>query len=327
MIIFDLEWNRGYDKKDLDEILQIGAVRIPGLGQPIQDTFNIYIHPKVHKKFGPGAKRLPDLQASMDSQVDFPRAMARFRAWCGAEQMFGTWGRDDFKALRQNCAYWGLPLPDFQQEYDLQRAFGHAIGADGKQIALQQAVEICGIAEQEVFHNALHDALYTAAVTTRITEEALTYQPPKKERKQRRRIPRFSEETFPSQPRYRIGPFPTAEALLSAPAARRPKCPVCGRALWVHQWHGPLGQQYMAVFRCPEHGRFLCRVTLTRTKDGQWRGRTAIPAITPGQPQAYAQALAVGSVRCSGGPCQKKKKRQKKATSKKKENLQLSSKT
>ena len=28
MIVVDLEWNRGYDKTPLDEILQIGAVRL-----------------------------------------------------------------------------------------------------------------------------------------------------------------------------------------------------------------------------------------------------------------------------------------------------------
>ena len=40
MIVLDLEWNRGYDKKPLDEVLQIGAVRMDGLGGPITDTFN-----------------------------------------------------------------------------------------------------------------------------------------------------------------------------------------------------------------------------------------------------------------------------------------------
>ena len=40
MIVLDLEWNRGYDKKPVNEILQIGAVRTEGLGGPILDTFN-----------------------------------------------------------------------------------------------------------------------------------------------------------------------------------------------------------------------------------------------------------------------------------------------
>ena len=32
MIVLDLEWNRGYDKKPLDEVLQIGAVRMDWAG-------------------------------------------------------------------------------------------------------------------------------------------------------------------------------------------------------------------------------------------------------------------------------------------------------
>lgn len=39
MIILDLEWNRGYDNRPLNEILQIGAVRIERLGGPIVGTF------------------------------------------------------------------------------------------------------------------------------------------------------------------------------------------------------------------------------------------------------------------------------------------------
>ena len=137
MIIFDLEWNRGYDTKSLDEILQIGAVRIAGLGQPVTDTFNVYIRPKVHKKFGPGAKKLPDLCKSVESDVDFARGLSLFLAWCGGERELAAWGGDDFKALRQNCEYWKLPVPDFPKQYDLQRAFGHTFGEDKRQISLQ----------------------------------------------------------------------------------------------------------------------------------------------------------------------------------------------
>ena len=50
MIILDLEWNRGYDKKPIEEILHIGAVKIDHLGGPIVDTFNSYIKPVIHAK-------------------------------------------------------------------------------------------------------------------------------------------------------------------------------------------------------------------------------------------------------------------------------------
>ena len=67
MIIIDLEWNRSYDKIPLEEILQIGAVRIDRLGGPILDTFTVFIRPRVHKKFNRTAKTLPELQRSQRS--------------------------------------------------------------------------------------------------------------------------------------------------------------------------------------------------------------------------------------------------------------------
>ena len=310
MIIFDLEWNRGYDNRPLDEILQIGAVRLAGLGQPVQDSFNVYIRPRVHKRFGPGAKNLPDLRASVESDVDFSRGMALFLEWCGGEREFAAWGRDDFKAIRQNCEYWKLPLPEFPLEYDLQRAYGRLFSPDGNQVALQQAIAERGIPARDAFHNALHDAMYTAAVSAWIPEKALTCLA---EEKAGRKVPRFSDLTFPPQPRRRAGPFQTVQALLNSRAVRQVNCPVCGEKLWIRRWAGPLGQRYYAAFRCPEHGRFLCRATLAAGEDGQWRARLAVPAAGPAQVEEYRQALEQGSALCrSGGAGKRRRSRRKK---------------
>lgn len=310
MIVFDLEWNRGYDTRSLDEILQIGAVRIAGLGQPVLDTFNVYIRPCVHKKFGPGAKGLPDLQRSVDSATDFSQGLSLFLEWCGGERELAAWGGDDFKALRQNCAYWKLPAPAFQRELDLQRAFGHVMGEDSRQISLQSAIETCGIPMRDTLHNALHDAMYTAAVSAWITEEALAYRPPrKKKRRERHRMPKFSAEQFPAQPKRRIGPYPAVQAVLNDKRARQPQCPVCGRELCVHRWSGPVGRCYYAAVGCKEHGQFLCRLTLAQLENGEWRGRISVPAITPELERAYQRALEAGTVNCTGSIRRKKKRR------------------
>ena len=62
MIILDLEWNQGYDKTVLDEVLQIGAVRVDRLGGPITDIFCAFIRPRVHKKMKQMARYLPELR-------------------------------------------------------------------------------------------------------------------------------------------------------------------------------------------------------------------------------------------------------------------------
>ena len=97
MIILDFEWNRGYDKRQLDEILQIGAIRVTRLGGPMVDSFSVYIKPAIHKKFDPVARALPDMNDSLRSNLNFHAALARFRNWCGEETVFAAWGPSPVK--------------------------------------------------------------------------------------------------------------------------------------------------------------------------------------------------------------------------------------
>ena len=308
MIIFDFEWNRGYDKVALDEILQIGAVRVDRLGGPVTDTFNVYIRPVIHKKFDPGAKKLPELEASRNSHVDFATAMERFRTWCGEETVFAAWGNDDLKTLARNCAYWKVPELVAAETLDLQRAFSCLVGT-GQQVALWRAVEYCGFPDLFTFHNALYDALYTSVVAEWITPEALTAST-------LRELPQFCQESFSAQPYRKIGPFAGRDEMLDARSSRRPVCPLCGKKTWVLRWYGTNSHQYLAPFSCREHGKFLCRLTMDQAEDGKWYGGATVPAITPELIHEYQQTLEMGvSHRCkSSGQKRKRYRRPTKAT-------------
>ena len=304
MIILDLEWNRGYDKKPLNEILQIGAVRIERLGGPIVDTFNAYIRPTVHKKFDQGAKKLPDLGLFKSSHTRFPAAAEAFRAWCAGDRAFAGWGVGDVEALNENCGYWGLPAVEAETFFDFQRAFAHAAGAD-QQIALWRAVAYCGIPDVFDYHSALNDAMYTAVLGAWLTPEDLAWRPEPAPPKRHRAALRLSRLPFPRQPRWKVGPVQTPMEALDARASRTPACPLCGRRLGVARWHFAVPktgvpQQFYGAFSCPDHGRFLCRMTLTRREDGQWLGRGAVPPITPELAQEYASALDGGVHICRG---------------------------
>ncbi|MBE6909102.1 MAG: exonuclease domain-containing protein [Ruminococcaceae bacterium] len=173
MIVMDLEWNRGYDKKKLDEILQIGAVRIDAPGGAVRGTFCAYIKPRIHKRFDPGARKLPDLRRSVEEGVAFPEAWRDFTAWCGDDRVFAFWGPDDFSVLRQSCAFWGVPCIEPERVYNFQRAFAHACGAGSAMMALWRVVDYLGIPAVYDFHNALYDALYTALTGEWLREEDL----------------------------------------------------------------------------------------------------------------------------------------------------------
>lgn len=305
MIVMDLEWNRGYDRTPLDEILQIGAVRIARLGGPVLDTFNVYIRPVVHKKFDPGAKKLPDLQESLHSELDFAAAIEQFRAWCGTETEYGVWGGDDLTAINKSCAYWKLPALSMERIYNFQSALSYIAGTS-QQIALWRAVEYCKIPDIFTFHNALNDALYTAILGGWLTEEALAYKPaPSRQIKTRkRRIPlKLSSLPFPPQPERTVGPFQTAEMVFDARESRRPACPICGQTGCIGQWKlapkcGNGLRHGFSIFSCQEHGRFLCQMDLLRQEDGQWQGRLTVPPVQPSLIQDYTKACLCEAYVC-----------------------------
>ncbi|MBQ9647862.1 MAG: exonuclease domain-containing protein [Oscillospiraceae bacterium] len=187
MIVMDLEWNRSYDKKKLDEILQIGAVRTAYPGGPILSTFCAFIKPRVHKRFDPGARKLPDLQDAVASETAFAEAWAAFADWCGDDRVFAFWGPDDFHVIEQNCAYWGVESFAPEKVYNYQRAFAHAYGEPATMMALWRVVDYLGIPDVFDFHNALYDAMYTALVGAWLRQEDLDYEPQRQVKKRRRR--------------------------------------------------------------------------------------------------------------------------------------------
>lgn len=292
MIILDLEWNRSYDKIPLEEILQIGAVKIDRMGGNILDTFSLFIHPCVHKKFNRTAKALPELQSSLNSVLDFPAALSFFLDWCGDDMVFADWGGDDFEVLRQNCEFWKLPAPEPTQLIDLQAAF--SLRVDTSQgVALFRAVEYCGIPTPFTFHNALNDAVYTAMVTAWLDSDTMALLALPKEI---RRL--MGSPEFPPQPSRPVGPYGSIQSALNSRGCRRQSCPLCGETVWVRRWYSPATYRYYTDLRCKTHGSFLSYLTLTPTDNGQWQGQLSIPEITPALLQEFDAAIHSGAIPC-----------------------------
>lgn len=300
MIVFDIEWNHGRDDIPLDEILQIGAVRLDRLGGKITDTFRVNIRPAVHAELGVAAREVLDLPTFLRAEQDFPQAMESFYHWCAGENLFAAWGNSDFEVLRRNCAYWNVPQFKAEKVYDIQASFSARLGT-GQKIALYRAVEYCGIPACFDCHDALHDALYTALVGEWIPEDGLM------QCALPRRLQRLSGEKFPRQPRRRIGPNAEKETLLESRESRRAMCPHCGRKIWIQTWVSADEETYFADFCCPLHGWFLYRLKLDIGQDGNWRGRAAVPAITPNTMRAFYFATKGQCYHC--GPIGKKRKR------------------
>ena len=295
MIIFDLEWNRGYDKTPLEEILQIGAVKLDKLGGSIQDTFSIFVHPCVHKRLNRTAKTLPELDAAFDSPYDFPTALRLFKEWCGEDTVFVDWGGDDFDVLRQNCAFWQIPVPEATEFIDLQLAFSLRAGTN-QGVALHRAAEYCGIPTPFTFHNALNDAVYTAIVSAWIDEDTLALLALPKEIRRLGNVP-----SFPPQAVRPAGPYSSLRAALNGRGCRRLNCPVCGESAWVRRWYTDQPGTYYADFRCKTHGSFVCRLTLSEEEERQWQGQVEIPPVTPALLTSFDAAIRGQCIPCKAG--------------------------
>ena len=302
MIILDLEWNRGYDKNPLDEILQIGAVRLDRPGGPITGTFNAFIRPRVHKKLNRAAKALPEVKASQASDLDFPTAYGQFLAWCGPDGDFAAWGADDFDILRQNTDYWKLPPLVPRSVTDLQTAFSLTLGTL-QNIALWWAVEYCRLPECFTYHSALNDAMYSALVTPWLSREAL-------ELAARPRWPlRYLLHPGPVQPARSAGPFPSLAAGLNAKGSRRARCPVCGEPFLIQTWQFCREGTYYADLPCRQHGHFVARLTLSAPEEGRWTGELAVPSPTPELHRDFGLARRGEVHLCRGGRRNRRRRR------------------
>lgn len=295
MIVFDLEWNSGlYDPIRLDEILQIGAVKVRFPGGPIVDSFNAYIKPRVHKRLSPAAAALPDLALSQNSQLDFPAALAAFLDWCGEDRVFASWGNSDLTALLQNQRYWKLP-GDLPRTYvDLQAAFGRALGSSDN-LSLEWCAGYCGVPDIFDPHNALVDAVYTACVGRLLTAEELegAVREPGPLPKGQKALPRRMN---PWQ-----GPFDSLDRALNNRGCRKGVCPKCGAMNRVGQWHLGPDRYYYSRFACAQCQRaYILRLETTRDKQKRLWANTAVYRATGQKKEAYQVAAQSAPIPCRG---------------------------
>ena len=310
MIVLDLEWNQPFGGRRMEEIIQIGAVRLARPGGPVVDAFNAHIQPTIYRKLSPVAKKLPESAQALTSQLDFATAYQAFLDWCGGDTLWAEWGAQDHGVLASNAAYWKLSAPPVTACIDLQAAFGRTLGIDlGRRVALEQAAEYCGLPLIYEFHNALHDALYAALITAWLTRDSLAPSAPRSGPKQkRRRSIKFSCEPYPRQPRQKIGVFPEREQLLNSRQTRLVPCPLCRQMGAVEMWY-PQGELYYGVFRCERHGLFPVRMSAVRRADGGWQGRRVVPSLTDQERAAFSAAREHEPFRCTREKAGRKRRR------------------
>ncbi|MDY4007813.1 MAG: 3'-5' exonuclease [Candidatus Limiplasma sp.] len=272
LIVLDLEWNqptsyqsaayRRVGDRLLFEVIQFGAAKLDEELE-IVDTISIPVHPTHYQTIHPRVRRMTGLtQEVLCDAPAFPEAMETFMDWCGEDCAFVTWGCDDVSVLQQNVDFFRVerPLP---RMYDIQRLYAAAVGKSG-QTALKAAMEALEVEEDEErsFHNAMHDAYYTARVFQRLPKpmDVLGYEEHPRKLCHNERRSRFRVTDM----------VPSVAEALAGEALSAPKCPTCGQPTKRQTELIPQAVgKYVALSRCQHHGLMFVKVRFSQLPDGQ----------------------------------------------------------
>ena len=251
-IVLDLEWNqplnyqsrafRLYGDRLRFELIQIGAVRL-NASLEIEDTISLPIHPVCYPTIHPRIRTMTGLtQELLDESPMFEEAMDQFVSWCGEDYVLLTWGCDDISVLKQNMDFFDVH-PELPEMYDVQLLFRKEKQLDNR-LNLKAAVELMGIPEEEnlTFHNACHDAYYTALIF-----QALEHPD---------EVLEFRETARPLAP---VQAHVTRGDLFESVASR--PCTPDGSYVMV------AADRYQSLARCSRHGQMLVTLSLQLTGD------------------------------------------------------------
>ena len=297
-IVLDMEWNQPWPgspsaKKVLPvqirgEIIQIGAVRVTE-DQQVADEFQVLIRPKFYRRLNRRVSKLTGIKESRlkEEGIAYPEAMEQFRAWCGEDVTFLTWGFDDITILRENLRLYGLDENWTERWYNAQMIFNAQTDGSNAQKALKTALEIFGIEPSRPAHDALGDAYHTALICARLdlTKGIQEYEVALKSHENG-----FHGAELPGCiDRKVFYDYADKHAALAAMTGAENQCPVCGRQMLGSRWFAQPGHRYMDLATCAEHGKFLIRVRLSDQPDGTVRVSRLTYEATSEAAETYAR--------------------------------------
>ena len=281
LIVFDLEWNIGYQPKTFlyhgteltlrGEIIQIGAVRINARGD-VLDTFEVNLRPRIFRKLQHHIAKVTGLsQGDLDAGLPMKEGLQKFLDWAGPDAELAEWGLDDVPVLKQNLFLAGLDENWPDRWYDLQRIFLQAYPRkEGEGLTLESVVDRLGIPKEEPFHNALDDALYTTKVCRKLPlAEGLATYP--------------TEEELLKEALLGAEPNPAArDDYRNVSELTEAACPECSAPLTPDEvWLKRGNTGYYTRCTCPYCGAWYLRFKLSRRDGLHWSFARCTEPATP----------------------------------------------
>ena len=297
-IVLDMEWNQPWpgspsSKKVLPvqirgEIIQIGAVRVTQ-EQQVRDEFQVLIQPKFYRHLNRRISKLTGIKESRlrEEGISLPEAIGQFRAWCGEDAIFLTWGFDDIGMLQENLRLYGLDEDWTKRWYNAQMIFNAQTDGSNAQKALKTAMEIFEIEPSRPAHDALGDAYHTALICARLNL--------KRGMEEYEQAVKSHENGFHGAElpgciaRKVFYDYADKHAALAAMSGEENRCPVCAKQMQGTRWFSQPGHRYMDLAECAEHGKFLIRVRLSEQPNALIRVSRLTYEATSEAAEAYAR--------------------------------------
>ena len=275
-VVVDFEWNQALRSDSpvfnhipihlRGEIIEIGAVRI-NADLTLGEEFTIDVRPVYFRQIHHQVGRITGFDRErLANGVSFEEAIRQFRAFCGDDVTFITWGCDDKGIFEQNIIIHDLDWDWVADWINLQLIYNVQTGGDKNQKSLADAMAHFEIEQTRTAHDALGDAYNTALVASHLDmkEGLRTYDD----------APRILASRMPkaiaAAELAAMIPEPVAhdvfegfESKAAAFADERISvlpCPACGGAMQTMKWINQGDGRYMNIYTCPDDGKFLVRV-------------------------------------------------------------------
>ena len=282
-VVMDMEWNQAmsaqaavFNKLPIHlrgEIIQIGAVKLTDDLQPGEE-FQVDVKPVYFRRMHYKVEKLTGFDKErLEHGIGFKEAFEQFRAFCGEDVTFLTWGSDDQSIMEQNIIIHDLDWDWIDRWINLQTIYNIQTDAGRSQTGLSIAMEHFEIEQTRVAHDALGDAYNTALVCAKLDlmEGLRQYDDASRILATRACAAGHEdgENTPPDAVEHRAftGYFEKMDAFADAELAQ-PVCPVCGEKLACARWINQGDRRYMSLGKCAGDGSFLVRLKFKAAEDG-----------------------------------------------------------
>ena len=317
-VVVDLEWNQypKWIKAPVSdegvvmphEIIQIGAIKVDEDFLPI-DAFRMCVRLPGRRKLSKHVARvIQKTQEEIDQGYDFSVVYAFFQEWSKNADRFITWGKDDYKVLENNLAYYGLGDLDENRWVDAQHIYARQVRGDSVQTSLEKAASVLGVEDIVTHHDALNDAYITVGVCGCLDmEKGMARRPAE--------LPPKEKDTLtPPAPSALIttlnasdnalflhkkfvsarseGGFETRTAAKRQCEAMRLFCPACDSAMKLEPTRISNGDRWLRMANCEKHGPHLVRFRVRHRQDGVFFWSQTVYAPDPDLERHYREKVA-----------------------------------